>query len=125
MIPFAILGLIVLVALTALQIALAAGAPLGEYAWGGRHEVLPRKLRIGSAVAIVLNAVFAAFLLSQADIVALIGDPVLTVGVWVIAAYAVLSAIPNAISRSKKERAAGTAASVLLAVSFLGVALSG
>ena len=30
------------------QIALAAGAPLGKYAWGGEHITLPLNLRLGA-----------------------------------------------------------------------------
>ncbi|WP_244292716.1 hypothetical protein [[Micrococcus luteus] ATCC 49442] len=41
------------------QAALIAGAPLGHLVWGGRHKVLPPNLRIGSAVSIVLYALFA------------------------------------------------------------------
>ncbi len=50
---------LLLAALAGFQAALLAGAPLGEYAWGGQHRVLPRRLRIGSAVAIVLYLLFA------------------------------------------------------------------
>jgi hypothetical protein len=41
----------VLVGLICFQLLLAAGLPLGEYAWGGAHRILPRSLRIGSLVA--------------------------------------------------------------------------
>lgn len=52
--PFA-LGLTVVLALLALfQIALALGAPLGRFAWGGQHRVLPPRLRVGSAVSVLV-----------------------------------------------------------------------
>lgn len=46
-------ALVVLLAgVAGFQAALAAGAPLGEAAWGGRHPgVLPRELRLASAAA--------------------------------------------------------------------------
>lgn len=50
----AVLGL-----LAVFQAGLVAGLPLGRFAWGGQHIVLPSRLRIGSAVSIVLYAVFA------------------------------------------------------------------
>ena len=54
----AALALTVLLALLAVfQLALALGAPLGHFAWGGAHRVLPRRLRIGSLVSIVIYAV--------------------------------------------------------------------
>ena len=50
----AILFCALLAALTAFQLLLILGAPLGRFAWGGQHEVLPRGLRVGSAFSIVL-----------------------------------------------------------------------
>jgi hypothetical protein len=50
----AIVACAVLAGLTVFQAALIAGAPLGRFAWGGQHDVLPAKLRIGSAVSIAL-----------------------------------------------------------------------
>lgn len=47
----------------AFQIALAAGAPLGRAAWGGRNRVLPgpwRAASVGSAIVMVVLAVVAA-----------------------------------------------------------------
>lgn len=38
-------------AIAAFQLGLAVGAPLGRAAWGGRHDRLPRDLRVGSGVA--------------------------------------------------------------------------
>lgn len=47
------IGLLAILAM--LQLALALGAPLGVAAWGGGHPgILPRRLRIASAVAGVL-----------------------------------------------------------------------
>ena len=43
------------------QIALAAGAPLGKYAWGGEHITLPLNLRLG-AISAVLRYAFIAFI---------------------------------------------------------------
>ena len=38
-----------------LQVALAAGVPIGRIAWGGRHSgVLPRRLRLASAASILI-----------------------------------------------------------------------
>jgi hypothetical protein len=38
-------------------------------AWGGQHRVLPTKFRIGSALSIVLYAVFAYAALARAEVV--------------------------------------------------------
>lgn len=121
---FAIAGLILLAVLAVIQIALAAGAPLGRFAWGGQHDVLPRRLRIGSVVAIAIYAVFALFLMSMAGMVSVIGDPLLTIGMWVIVAYLAFGTALNLISRSKHERALMTPISLAIGVAFLVVTLT-
>ena len=120
---FVVAALVALLALTALNLALIAGAPLGRFAWGGQHVVLPRRLRFGAVVAVILYAVFAGFLLSKAGTIDLLDDPVLTVGMWVITVYAFLSAVPNALSRSRAERFAATPLSLVLGASYLAVTL--
>lgn len=52
----AVVASVLLAALAAFQVALAAGAPLGRLAWGGRHRVLPTGLRIASGVSVVVYA---------------------------------------------------------------------
>ncbi|MEU0479161.1 hypothetical protein ABZ260_08270 [Streptosporangium sp. NPDC006013] len=121
---FAITGLILLAVLAALQIALAAGAPLGRFVWGGQHDVLPRNLRIGSVVAVLIYAVFALFLLSKAGLVSIIGEPLLTIGMWVIVVYLALGSVLNLLSRSKFERLVMTPTALLLGVVFLVVTLT-
>jgi hypothetical protein len=91
-------------ALAVFQAALIAGAPLGHFAWGGQHRVLPRNLRIGSIVSIVLYAFFAAIILQRAGVIAVLPAPVADVGIWVVAAYLALGIPLNAISRSLPER---------------------
>lgn len=57
MITAALIITILLTLLAIFQLALVCGAPLGKFAWGGQHKVLPPKLRIGSGIAIVLYAI--------------------------------------------------------------------
>ncbi|MEU8039543.1 hypothetical protein [Streptosporangium sp. NPDC049078] len=121
---FAITGLILLAVLAALQIALAAGAPLGRFAWGGRHDVLPRNLRIGSMAAVLIYAVFALFLLSKAGLVSIVGEPLLTIGMWVIVAYLALNSVLNLLSGSKFERSVMTPVALVMGVAFLVVTLT-
>ncbi|KHL10582.1 hypothetical protein CLV56_2003 [Mumia flava] len=114
----------VLVGLAAFQVALAAGAPLGRYAWGGSHVVLPTRLRVGSVVAIVIYAVFAAVVLADAGMVALgLPEPVIGVLTWVIAGYLAIGTIMNAASRSRAERVVMTPVSTLLCAASVVVAL--
>jgi hypothetical protein len=112
-----------LAALALFQAALIAGAPIGRFAWGGQHRVLPRNLCIGSVVAIVLYAVFAAILLQRAGLVALVPALVADIGIWVVLAYLALGIPLNAISRSLPERFTMTPVITLLCLLFLVVAL--
>ncbi len=119
MIIAAVIGLFILISLSVFQLLLALGYPLGEFAWGGQHKILPKKLRVASIFSIVLYIVFTLFLVSKAGIVSIIPDsPLLTIGMWVFTSYFILGIFMNAISRSKKERALMTPIALLLAAVF-------
>lgn len=126
MVSFAlIVALALLAALTAFQIALACGAPWGRFAWGGAHpRVLPPRLRISSAVSVVLYAGFAALLLSRAGVLAGGGSAVIVVLTWILFAYFVIGIGLNAISRSRPERWTMTPVCVIMALMTLVIALS-
>jgi hypothetical protein len=109
--------------LAVFQLALALGAPLGHFAWGGSHRVLPTRLRIGSLVSIVIYAIIAVLALDRAGVIDVVPDVVSTVGMWVVFAYFVLGIVMNAISRSKPERYTMTPIVAVLAVLSLVVAL--
>jgi hypothetical protein len=117
------LAVAMLAALAVFQAALVAGAPLGHFAWGGQNRVLPRNLRIGSVVSIVLYAAFAVIILQRAGVVAVLPAPVADIGIWVIAGYSVLGIPLNAISRSLPERFTMTPVVTLLFVLVLTVAM--
>ena len=119
----AVLLCVVLGVLAVFQLALVFGAPIGSFAWGGQHEVLPARLRIGSAVSIVIYAVIAVLALDRAGLVDVVPDAVSTVGMWVVFGYFVLGIALNAISRSRAERLTMTPTSAVLAVLSLLVAL--
>ena len=122
--PVAAIALCVILAVLAVfQLALIFGAPIGRFAWGGQHRVLPTKLRIGSAVSIVIYAIIALLALDRAGLVDVVPDVVSTVGMWVVFAYFVLGIAMNAISRSKPERYTMAPVSAALAVLSLLVAL--
>ncbi|GAA4055431.1 hypothetical protein [Nonomuraea soli] len=114
-----------LAVLSVLQLALAFGAPWGSLAWGGQHRVLPGPLRIGSGIAVVLYVAFAGVVLDRAGWIDVVAEPVAGIGTWAVFGFAALSVIPNAVSRSRPERYAGTSAALVLAASSLAVALNG
>ena len=124
MITVASVGVALLAALAVLQVALAAGAPLGRFAWGGQHAVLPTRLRVGSAVSVLLYAVFVLLLLQAAGAVSVLPERLADVGLWVLTGYLALGVALNAISRSRSERLVMTPVALALAVVCLVLALA-
>ena len=121
----AITACVLLAALAVFQAALIAGAPLGRFAWGGQHHVLPTKLRIGSATSIVLYVLFAYVALAKADMAAPLVDQVFTdVFSWVLTAYFAVGIVLNGISRSKPERLVMTPTVVILTALYLVLSLN-
>lgn len=121
---FAVAACVVLGFLAVFQVALAAGAPLGQFAWGGQSRVLSTRLRIGSVISVIIYAFIAVVLLERASLIRLLGNAgFVQVATWVIFAYFVLGILMNAISRSKLERYTMTPVTIVLAVLSLLVAL--
>ncbi|MGY1673104.1 hypothetical protein [Geodermatophilus sp. SYSU D00710] len=123
MVAVAVVGVVLLAGLTVFQVLLVGGAPLGRFAWGGQHEVLPARLRVGSAVAVVLYAVFALLVLQAAGAVTVLPRRLADVGIWVLTGYLALGVFLNAISRSRPERLVMTPVALALAVVCLVLAL--
>lgn len=121
----AIIFTILMMGLAVFQSALALGAPLGHFAWGGQHRTLPRGLRIGSLVAIGLYALFSTIMLMRAGLFTPWPDAGwIERATWVVAAYMGLGVVVNAISRSRPERLTMTPLVAVLLVLTLVVALA-
>lgn len=111
------------------QLALAAGAPLGGAAYGGRSArddgTLPPRLRAVSGLAAVVLAVAAFVVLARGGVVGTDGDSTAwTVGTWVVAAYMALNTAGNLTSPHPLERYGFSAATAALTVLCAVVALS-
>lgn len=120
----AIIASCILAGLAVFQSALAAGAPIGNYAWGGAHRVLPTGLRIGSVISVALYCLFSFVILSKVNILnPSLSGHVIDISMWILAAYFGLGILMNAISRSKKEKRVMTPVVSILAVLFLYVAI--
>ena len=121
----ALLATAILAALAVFQIALATGAPLGHLAWGGQHRVLPRQLRIGSAVSVALYGIFAYVALARAELIEpLVNGSFTDVSAWVLFAYFAVGILMNGISRSRPERFVMTPTVLVLALLYLVLSLS-
>ena len=108
------------------QIALVAGAPLGEYTMGGQHPgKLPGQFRVTAAVSAIIMVAQSGHYLAQAGIL----SPALSPGQnaivnWFWFGFAVLGLIVNSISKSKKERNTWVPVLLVSAVCTLLVALN-
>ena len=119
----AVLGCLVLGALAVFQALLVAGQPLGRFAWGGQHPVLPTGLRVGSAVSIALYAGFAVLMLCAARALSVLPAGFVDVAIWVLTGYFALGIVMNGISRSRPERLVMTPVVLVLAAICLVLAL--
>ena len=120
----AVLAALILAGLICFQLLLAAGLPLGHYAWGGAHRVLPRSLRIASVLATLIYLAIAMGILESASVIDLGVSEFPRVAIWVLAAFFGIGVVMNAISRSKKERRMALVAlalSALCAIVALGL----
>jgi hypothetical protein len=121
----AIAATLVLAGLAIFQLLLASGRPWGRFAWGGQHDVLPTRLRVGSLVSVLLYAAMAALLLDRAGLLDTgLADGVVTTGTWVVTGYFALGIVANLASRSRPERLVMTPLVSLLFALALVVALS-
>jgi hypothetical protein len=125
MIEFAaITAAIVLAFLTIFQLLLILGLPIGKFAWGGQHTVIPVRLRVASVFSVGLYLFFALIILNQGSVIEIRGkegwaDTALTI----ITGYFFIGIIMNALSRSKAERLVMTPVATVVALLFLYVAL--
>jgi len=79
----AIVAVIVLGLMLILQVLLAAGLPLGHFAWRGRYRVLPAALRWASLAAAGVLGLAAWVVLARAGLVAPGAAPaVVPVATW-------------------------------------------
>lgn len=115
---------VLLAGLALFQLSLIFGAPLGKFAWGGAHTVLPTKLRLGSVVSIILYAVFAVIILDRAGMLNITDNrSTSNLMIWALTIYFFIGVFMNGISRSKPERNLMTPLALALAVLCLLIAL--
>lgn len=111
----AIVAVLLLAAVAVFQLALAIGAPWGAAAWGGRNRgVLPRRLRISSAVAgLVIYPLLIVLVLDAAGWVTIPAlDGAGSLPMWILTVLLGVGALANFASRSPVERIWGPVALV-------------
>ena len=122
----ALLQAVIALGVAIFQIALVAGAPLGEYTMGGQHPgKLPGQFFVTAAVSAIIMVAQSGHYLAQAGIL----NPALSPGQnaivnWFWFGFAVLGLIVNSNSKSKKERNTWVPVLLVSAVCTLLVALN-
>jgi hypothetical protein len=94
----------ILLGFAGLQVALAAGAPLGEHVWGGTQErVLATGMRAAAGGAAIALTVAAGVVTRRVGVT---GRPArwLSPATWAIAGYLALNTVGNLASSSDVER---------------------
>jgi len=102
-----IIAIVLVGVIAVFQVALAAGAPFGAAAWGGRHPgVLPDGFRVASGIAGLIVYPAIAWLIADASGVT--DAPGLpwsdASALWALTGLFGLGAVANAASRSRIER---------------------
>lgn len=119
-----IIVVIIFLSIAVFQVLLSLGYPLGEFAMGGYFKVLPKKLRMISAVnAIILLLMAFVFLVDSKVIIAYTFLPT-NILVWAITIFLGVNSIANLMSQSKKERLVMTPLSTITFLLCLVISLS-
>ncbi len=109
----------------AFQLALAAGAPWGHLAMGGKF---PGKLPLGLRVAAIVQTLLLGFLsiivLIRAGFLLPEFGPLSEKLIWFVVAVSAVSATLNLATPSKQERLLWAPVTLLMLLSSLAVALS-
>ncbi len=102
-----------------LYLLLVFGLPLGEFAMGGKHKVLPPKMRIACAISIAVQLFGVAVLLQLGAIFSFgIAEGFARGAGYFFAVYLSINTVLNATSTSKKEKWVITPLSLITAISF-------
>jgi hypothetical protein len=110
----------------AFQLALAAGAPWGEYAMGGAFPgQIPPALRIAALVQAALHVGLAAVVLVRAGLILPAWSRVSRWLIWMVVAVMAVGLVLNLITPSAGERAIWAPVVLILLISSAVVAKQG
>ena len=107
----------------AFQLALAAGAPWGEFAMGGAYPgQFPPELRVAAVVQAVILALLALVVLARAGVMLPTWSKASGWLIWVAVAFSTLSLVLNTITPSARERMIWAPVALVLLVCGVTVA---
>jgi hypothetical protein len=107
------------------QGALALGAPLGRAAWGGGQVTLPDRLRMASAIAVVVWVAAALIVADRGGLLSLpVPDAVTFWATWILVPLLAIAAAMNFASSSPWERFGWAPLALLLSALCLWLSLN-
>ncbi len=125
MILFAYFFVALIIIIAIFQLALAFGAPLGEYTMGGKFPgKLPIKMRVAALIQIIILLFFGFIVIAKARMAFEQYHNVGKIGIWFIVAFFVFGSIVNLSSPSRKEKLVMGPANIIALISTLMVAIS-
>lgn len=112
-------------AVSLFQIALIAGAPWGEYAFGGAHKgKLPVSFRVGSAFTLTLYIGIVGHYLAQVGVLTKFLDAGLNgIANWALVVLNVFSLLANSLTQSQKEKTLWAPVAFVILLASLLVAI--
>ena len=107
------------------QLALALGAPMGEYAYGGQIAgKLPIPYRVASSISFLLMLAIAGHYLAQLGVVPkFLSADLNQLANWGLIGFAASAAVLNNITKSKKEKQLWGSTTIAMLIASVIVAL--
>ncbi len=116
---------LIIVAVIVFQLALAAGAPWGEFAMGGAYPgQFPLELRVAAVVQAVILALLALVVLARAGVALPGWSGISRKAIWFVVTFSIVSLILNSITPSVRERAIWAPVALVMVVCSVIVARS-
>lgn len=113
------IGFACMIVIIPFHILLILGFPLGEFSLGGKHKVLPIKLRYVSAASVVILLLMIILLLYLGGIIPLpYSSRIFKYAGYFVCGYFILNTLMNLFSPSPKEKYTMTPFSAVMAFCF-------
>jgi hypothetical protein len=120
-----IIFVVVTAGVIAFQVALALGAPWGEYAMGGKFPGrYSSGMRVAALVQAIVLAILALVVVSAAGFAVPALDQALPWLIWLAVAFSAVSVVLNSITPSAGERRIWVPVAVVMLATSLVVALT-
>lgn len=107
------------------QLAMALGAPWGEFAMGGKYPgKFPPKIRFAAVIQLLVLAFFGIIGMIRSGLILSSFFDFSSKAIWFVVGFFVLGTLMNSITPSKKERNIWAPITFIVLLSSLRIALS-